>query len=1012
MNVIAEEIKSYIGSAQMSDEEFLEHYGMPRRSGRYPYGSGKDPYQHEPDFLSRVEKLKAKGWEETAENIKKEFGLNSHQYRIEKSICIDERKALDIARAKSLKADGLNTSEIGRRMGVNESTVRGWFDQEKKAKYNLSKATAEFLKEQVDQKRMIDVGKNTEFDLNVSREKLDTALYLLEREGYHVYGGRVPQPTNKNQMTTLKILAAPDVEHKEIFQYDKIQTINDYITRDGGDSYEKKYHYPASLNSKRVKVILKDEIGPDGFKGDDLDGVIQIRRGVKDLDLGNSRYAQVRILVDGNKYLKGMAVYSDNIPDGYDVVFNSNKKTREDAFKSIKNDPDNPFGAAIKPNTEGGQYWYDPKTGQRVSANTKGAKLGLINKTREEGDWSEWKDSLPSQFLAKQSKTLAQKQLNLAKATKEAEYDEIMSLTNPTVKKYYLKKFADSCDSAATDLKAAALPGQKTHVILPINTLKENEVFAPQYKDGSKVALVRYPHGGTFEIPILTVNNKDKAAIRVIGKDAIDAVGINKKVADRLSGADYDGDFVIVIPTHDPKGKVKITSTPELPGLKGFDTKSYKYDEIRTDKNGKEHYYRNGKEFKIMNNTNVQMGIISNLITDMTIQGASNDELARADRHSMVVIDAEKHKLDYKQSYVENNISQLQRKYQPKFDKDGNVIRGGGASTIFSRAKGVTQVDKRKGQAKINIKGKSWYDPSKPEGSLIYTKADDKDLYYALDKYDKKTGIRTLYTTDGRQIKYDTTSRGDSKKYAPVMRKDNKTGEVYFTNSDGTIRYKTKTRTQSVTNMSNTDDAMTLVSSYRHPKEILYAEYANSMKALANKARKSMVETGNLKYDPNAKKIYSKEVSELEVALNNAKKNSIKERTATRLAASEIKARKIDQPDLKSEDIRKLSQRSMSKYREQVGAATRRERNIIITDRQWEAIQAGAISENKLKQILDNCDPDSLRQKAMPKNISGLTNAQISRIRAMNNSNFTINQIAEKMNVSPSVVSKYLKGAD
>ena len=1012
MNVIAEEIKSYIGSAQMSDEEFLEHYGMPRRSGRYPYGSGKDPYQHEPDFLSRIEKLKAKGWEETSENIKKEFGLNSHQYRIEKSICIDERKALDIARAKSLKADGLNTSEIGRRMGVNESTVRGWFDQEQKAKYNLSKATAEFLKEQVDQKRMIDVGKNTEFDLNVSREKLDTALYLLEREGYHVYGGRVPQPTNKNQMTTLKVLAAPDVEHKEIFQYDKIQTINDYITRDGGDSYEKKYHYPASLDSKRVKVILKDEIGPDGFKGDDLDGVIQIRRGVKDLDLGNSRYAQVRILVDGNKYLKGMAVYSDNIPDGYDVVFNSNKKTREDAFKSIKNDPDNPFGAAIKPNTEGGQYWYDPKTGQHVSANTKGAKLGLINKTREEGDWSEWKDSLPSQFLAKQSKTLAEKQLNLAKATKEAEYDEIMSLTNPTVKKYYLKKFADSCDSAATDLKAAALPGQKTHVILPINTLKENEVFAPQYKDGSKVALVRYPHGGTFEIPILTVNNKDKAAIRVIGKDAIDAVGINKKVADRLSGADYDGDFVIVIPTHDPKGKVKITSTPELPGLKGFDTKSYKYDEIRTDKNGKEHYYRNGKEFKIMNNTNVQMGIISNLITDMTIQGASNDELARADRHSMVVIDAEKHKLDYKQSYVENNISQLQRKYQPKFDKDGNVIRGGGASTIFSRAKGVTQVDKRKGQAKINIKDKSWYDPSKPEGSLIYTKADDKDLYYALDKYDKKTGIRTLYTTDGRQIKYDTTSKGDSKKYAPVMRKDNKTGEVYFTNSDGTIRYKTKTRTQSVTNMSNTDDAMTLVSSYRHPKEILYAEYANSMKALANKARKSMVETGNLKYDPNAKKIYSKEVSELEIALNNAKKNSIKERTATRLAASEIKARKIDQPDLKSEDIRKLSQRSMSKYREQVGAATRRERNIIITDRQWEAIQAGAISENKLKQILDNCDPDSLRQKAMPKNISGLTNAQISRIRAMNNSNFTINQIAEKMNVSPSVVSKYLKGAD
>ena len=1005
MNVIAEEIKSYIGSAQMSDEEFLEHYGMPRRSGRYPWGSGDDPYQHGPDFLSRVEQLKAKGWQETPENIKKEFGLTTSQYRIEKSICNDERKALDIARAKSLKADGLSTSEIGRRMGVNESTVRGWFDQEQKARYNQSKATAEFLKKQVDQKKMIDVGKNTEFDLNVSREKLDTALYLLEREGYHVYGGRVPQPTNKDQMTTLKVLAAPDVDHKDIFKYDQIQTINDYITRDGGDTYEKKFHYPASLDSKRLKILLKDEKGVDGIPGGDKDGVVEIRRGCKDLDLGNSRYAQVRILVDGDKYIKGMAVYSDNMPDGYDVVFNTSKSNYADALKKIKSDPDNPFGSAIKDANQGGQYWYTDKNGKK--------KLGLINKRADEGDWTEWKDTLPSQFLAKQSKALAQKQLNLAKANKEAEYEEIMSLTNPTIKKYYLEKFASSCDAAAVDLKAAALPGQKFHVILPINSLKDNEIYAPQYKDGSQVALVRYPHGGTFEIPILTVNNKNAAAKKIIGTDSIDAVGIKKSVADRLSGADFDGDTVMVIPTHDKKGKVKITSTPELPGLKNFDTKSYKYDEIKTDKNGKEHYYKNGKEFKIMKNTNTQMGIISNLITDMTIQGASNDELARAVRHSMVVIDAEKHKLDYKQSYVENNISQLQKKYQPKaWDKDGNPIRGGGASTIFSRAKGQALVEKRKGQAKINIKGKSWYDPSKPEGSLLYTRADDKDLYYAQDKYDKKTGIRTLYTTDGKQIKYDTSSKSDSKKYAPVMKKDKKTGEVYFTNADGSIRYKTKARTIASTNMAETPDAMTLVSTYKHPKEIVYAEYANSMKALANKARKSMVTTGNLKSDPQAKKIYATEVSSLEAKLNAALKNSVKERTAVRLAASEINAKKKSQEDLKAEDIRKMSQRSLSKYREQVGSVSRRDRNIKITDREWQAIQAGAISENKLKQILANSDPDSLRQKAMPKKTSGLTNAQISRIRAMNNSNFTINQIAEKMNISPSAVSKYLKGVD
>ena len=87
MNPIAEEIASYYGTGKMTDEEFLEHIGMPRRSGRYPWGSGKDPHQRTGDFLARVEELKRNGWKETPENIKKEFGLTTTQYRIEKSIC-------------------------------------------------------------------------------------------------------------------------------------------------------------------------------------------------------------------------------------------------------------------------------------------------------------------------------------------------------------------------------------------------------------------------------------------------------------------------------------------------------------------------------------------------------------------------------------------------------------------------------------------------------------------------------------------------------------------------------------------------------------------------------------------------------------------------------------------------------------------------------------------------------------------------------------------------------------
>lgn len=998
----SEDIKSYLGSAELTDEEFLKHYGVPRRSGRYPWGSGDDSYQRTGDFLSRVELLKKDGWSETPDNIKKEFGLTTSQYRIEKSISLDKRKSLEIDKAKSLKMDGLSNSEIGRRMGVNESTVRGWFAQEEKARYNQAKETAEFLKKEVDKKGMLDVGRNTEFSLNVSREKLDTALYLLEREGYNVYGGRVPQPTNKNQMTTLKVLAKPDVQHKDIFEYDKIGTIEEYITRDSGKTFEKKFHYPTSIDSKRVKILLKDEIGPDGIPGEAQDGVIQIRRNVKDLDLGGSKYAQVRILVDNDKYLKGMAVYSDNMPKGKDIVFNSNKTKADDAYKKIKNDPENPFGSSIKDADQGGQYWYKDSKGNR--------KLGAINKRADEGDWTEWSDTLPSQFLSKQAKPLIKKQLDLAKANKQDEYDSIMKLQNPTIKKYYLQKFADSADAAAVDLKAAALPGQKYHVIIPINTLKDTEIYAPQYKPGTKVALVRYPHGGTFEIPILTVTDKNPAAKKTIGATSIDAVGITKKVADRLSGADFDGDTVMVIPTHDRRGKVKISTQPELAGLKGFDSKQYQYDTKKIDKNGTERYYRNNKEMKVMKNTNTQMGVISNLITDMTLQGANNDELARAVRHSMVVIDAEKHKLDYKQSYTDNNISALQKRYQPKFDKAGNVIRGGGATTIISKSKGQQPVPKRKGQPKVNIKGKPYYDPKKPEGSLLYSKAEDKDMFYALDKFNSKTGMKTLYLENGKTISYSPKDKKEYDKYNPVMKKDRK-GNIYFTNNDGSLKYKYGMRTMASTNMAETNDAMTLVSNFKHPKEILYADYANSMKSLANEARKSMIATGNLKSNAQAKKVYSKEVSSLESKLNEALKNSVKERMAIRLTANEISKRRKEDPSLNAEDIRKLSQRTQSKYREQVGSISRKNRSIKITDKEWEAIQAGAISENKLKKILSNSDPDILRDRAMPKNgKSTISSAQVNRMKAMSNSNFTIAQIAEKMNVSPSVVSRYLKG--
>ena len=929
-------------------EEMLElmHYGIPRRSGRYPWGSGEDPYQRTRDFLSRVEELKKQGWTETPENIKKEFGLSTKEYRNEKTIAKDQRRMTDVARAKSLAAENKGPTEIGKIMGMPESTIRSLLNPKSEERMLLTRDTVDFLRKQVDEKGMVDVGTGVDRELNISKERLDLALYYLEsKEGYPVYTGGVPQVTNKGQQTVQRVLCVPGTQHKEIYEYDRVQTVNDYISRDGGTTYEKKFTYPASMDSKRMKIRYAE----DG--GIDKDGIVEIRRGVDDLSLGNSRYAQVRILVDKTHYIKGMAVYSDNMPDGVDVVFNTNKTKgtpMTKVLKEIKKDPDNPFGSLIKDADQGGQYWYTDKNGKK--------KLGLINKRADEGDWDEWKDALPSQFLGKQSLYMAKKQLNLAKADKLAEYDEICSLTNPTVKKHLLQKFSDECDSAAVHLKAAALPGQKYHVIIPVNTLKDNEVYAPNYKDGSQIALIRYPHGGTFEIPILTVNNKHAAARKLIGTDSIDAVGINKNIADRLSGADFDGDTVMCIPTHDSKGKVKVTSRQPLAKLEGFDPK-LEYPERKGMKYMKDPV--TGKD-----NTQMQMGIISNLITDMTLAKASDTELANAVRHSMVVIDAAKHKLDYKKSEVDHNIEALKKKYQRRTDEEGNV-KYGGAATILSRSKGEVSVDKRQGSPKINIKGTKDYDPSKPEGALLYKPADD--LEYTITKTNKKTGEVTTVT---------------------------------------------KNRKQQSTRMAEADDAYSLVSDLKHPMEMAYADYANSMKALANQARKEMATTGKIAYSNSAKAIYQKEVDSLNAKLNTALLNTGRERAAQRMANAEVASKKAADPTLSKADIKKASQQALSKYRNEVGSVSRRDRNIDITDREWEAIQAGAISEAQLKKILNNTDTAKLRERATPRATATLSSAKVNQIKSMSASNYTLAQIADKLNLSTSTVSKYLKGGN
>ncbi len=889
-------------------EDILLHYGVKKRSGRYPWGSGDTPYQRSGDFLSRVQELRKKGLNE--KEITKAVGLESTtEFRSAYAVAKNERRRLDVDRAKSLKTDGLSTTEIGRKMGVNESTVRSWLNENSEERMDKSISTANVLKKELETKKMIDVGVGVERELGISKTKLNEALYILEAERYKVYGVGIPQVTNVGKQINTKVLCTPDVEYKDVYKnMGDIQHVGEYHSKDGGKTWDKR-EKPASITSDRVKVRYGDE------GGSDKDGVIELRRGVSDLDLGRSHYAQVRILVDGSHYLKGMAMYSDDLPDGVDIVFNTNKKSgtpKQDVMKKIEPDPDNPFGAYIKAD---GQSWYTDKDGTK--------KLSAINKLKEEGDWDTMNRNLSSQFLSKQSMSLIKSQLKLTFNDHAAEYDEIRSLTNPTVKKKMLLEFADKCDSATVHLKAAALPRQETRVILPITKMKENEIYAPYLKNGEKVVLIRYPHGGTFEIPELRVNNKNESAKKILG-NAIDAVGINVKVAERLSGADFDGDTVVVIPVND---RVKVKTSPALKALEGFDAKTVYSTEGRQD-------------VKLMTKAQTQkeMGMVSNLITDMTLRGASDGEIARAVKHSMVVIDAAKHKLDYKQSEKDNGISELKTKYQPKYDANGNLIGSGGASTLISKKKQEVRVPERQAAGRKN-----------PETG----------------KVEYKDSGRTYLDKDG--------------KLTPATTK--------------------------VKLMNAVDDIHTLSSGTR--QENAYADYANKMKALANDARKEYLSSGKLVRSHTASTAYKNEVNSLEAKLNVAAKNAPLERRAQAVANSVVKAKMQAYPNLDKKELAKIKRAAIDDARLSVGASGRQTR-ISISDKEWEAIQAGAISDSKLSQILRYTDPDVVRERAMPKTTTTLSTAKVNKISAMKASGYTIAEIANALGVSTSTVSKNL----
>lgn len=878
----------------------LKHIGMPRRSGRYPWGSGGNPHQHGESFIGTVSELKKRGL--TEKQIAEGQGISIAQLRSRVTIEKARKRQMDYEQALRLKEKGYSDTEIGKMMNRNESSIRSLLNPVIQERSQLTSTTANILKDAVAKKEYVDVGLGTENHIGISRTRLKAAIEMLEEEGYQVHYLTVPQ-AGTNKKTSLMVLTNGEKEYGERWKEvnankEKIKMVNDVeIDSEGRTDYGLK---PIkNVDSKRILVKF-DEDG-----GTDKDGLIELRRGVEDLNLGNATYAQVRIAVDGTHYLKGMSMYTDDIPKGVDIIYNTNKKRGtpvksandkdSQVFKPMEKDKDgnidknNPFGAEVK----------------------KGGQRGALNILNEEGDWSKWNNALSSQMLSKQNPSLIKQQLDLALAIRKDELAEYRALNNPTVRKKLLETFAESCDSDAVHLQAAALPRQGTHVILPFPNMKPDQVYAPKYNDGETVVLIRHPHGGIFEIPQLTVNNKNSEVKKALG-NAVDAIGIHPKVAQQLSGADFDGDNVLVIPTN---GRTIKTSSP-LKQLQNFDPK--------------EHYRLPKDAPKMTSQTKgMKMGDISNLITDMSIKGASEAEIVRAVKHSMVVIDAEKHHLDYKQSYIDNGIGALKKKWQGS--------ERAGASTIVSKA-------------------------SSQDRPL------DRKEYF---KVDPLTGKKIWEYT----------------------------GET-FVDKKGRVIPK---RVMS-TKMAETEDAYKLSSGTI--KENIYADYANKLKALANETRKEAYHTGGIKYDSTANKTYAKEVSSLRAKLNVAQKNAPLERQAQLFANKVLATSKDANPDMTYKEMQKVKGQAIQEGRLRTGAGKKR---INITPTEWEAIQAGAVSNNVLTKILLNTDEEVIKQYATPRAAKTVSTAKLNKAKAMAKSGYTQAEIASAIGVSTSTLAKVMQ---
>jgi len=153
---------------------FLMHYGTPRHSGRYPWGSGENPYQRNAAFRSYVLDLRHQGMSNT--EIARGMGMTKKELLATMSRIKAENRAEDVAEAKRLIEKGYSQSAAARRMGINESQVRNLLKEDIQVRADRTSELADQLKQDLAENGgYIDVGRGAEEYMGTTKYVLDNA---------------------------------------------------------------------------------------------------------------------------------------------------------------------------------------------------------------------------------------------------------------------------------------------------------------------------------------------------------------------------------------------------------------------------------------------------------------------------------------------------------------------------------------------------------------------------------------------------------------------------------------------------------------------------------------------------------------------------------------------------------------------------------------------------------------------------------------------------------------------